>query len=106
MPDIESMIYRVRVCPEDSDVLRFLWWSGNDLNSSPEEYQMNVHLFGAVSSPSCANFGLRKTAEDHTKEFDPETIDTIRRNFYMDDCLKSVPGDDEAVHPPMFSKSF
>ena len=98
MPDIESMFYRVRVCPEDSDVLRFLWWPGNDLNSSPEEYQMNVHLFGAVSSPSCANFGLRKTAEDHTKEFDPETIDTVRRNFYMDDCVKSVPGDDEAVH--------
>nr|XP_027206571.1 uncharacterized protein LOC113800044 [Penaeus vannamei] len=26
---------------------------------------MNVHVFGARSSPSCVNYALRKTAEDH-----------------------------------------
>jgi hypothetical protein len=51
---------------------------------------MRVHLFGATSSPSCANFGLRKTAEDHEGEFDKETVKTVRKNFYVDDCLKSV----------------
>lgn len=97
MADIESMFYQVRVRPDDSDVLRFLWWPGNDLQSRPEEYQMAVHLFGAVSSPSCANFALRKTAEDNFQRFDFEVINTVRRNFYVDDCLKSVPSESEAI---------
>jgi len=79
--DIESMFYQVHVRPEDSDVLRFLWWPRNDLQRRPKEYQMTVHLFGAVSSPSCANFALRKTAEDNFEHFDFEVINTVRRNF-------------------------
>ncbi len=97
MADVESMFYQVRVRPDDSDVLRFLWWPGGNLESRPEEYQMRVHLFGAVSSPSCANFALRKTAEDNLHEFDFEVINTVKRNFYVDDCLKSVPGENEAI---------
>ena len=30
---------------------------------------MNVHLFGAASSPGVANFCLHQTAETHRKEF-------------------------------------
>ena len=91
------MFYQVRVRPDDSDVLRFLWWPGNDLQRRPEEYQMTVHLFGAVSSPSCANFALRKMAEENFQRFDFEVINTVRRNFYVDDCLKSVPSESEAI---------
>ena len=58
---------------------------------------MNVHLFGAKSSPSCANYCLRRIAEDHMTEFDQETINTVYRNFYMDDCLKSLPSVPAAV---------
>ncbi|XP_068726426.1 uncharacterized protein [Montipora capricornis] len=95
--DIESMFYQVRVRPDDSDVLRFLWWPGNDLQRPPEEYPMTVHLFGAVSSPSCANFVLRKTAEENFQRFDFEVMNTVRRNVYVDDCLKSVPSESEAI---------
>ena len=58
---------------------------------------MGVHLFGAVSSPSCANFALRKAADDNLQQFDSEAINTVKRNFYVDDCLKSVPGEEEAI---------
>ena len=51
---------------------------------------MLVHLFGAMSSPSCAGFCLRKAADEFEGEFDVTTIETIRKNFYVDDCLKSV----------------
>lgn len=58
---------------------------------------MNVHLFGGASSPSCANFALKKTAIDNASHFDNQTIETVRQNFYVDDCLKSVGSEDEAV---------
>ena len=56
-----------------------------------------VHLFGGVCSPSCANFALKKTAEDNKTSFDPEIVHTVKRNFYVDDCLKSVTSDKSAI---------
>ena len=58
---------------------------------------MRVHLFGGASSPSCANFALKKTARDNEADFNPKVIETVKRNFYVDDCLKSVSEEDEAV---------
>jgi len=52
---------------------------------------MCVHSFGAVSSPSCANYALKKTANDHEHTFDKVAADTVRTDFYVDDMLKSVP---------------
>ena len=97
MSDVEAMFHQVRVRPSDCDALRFLWWPDGDLESQPEEYQMRVHLFGGASSPSCANFALKKTAEDNKADFDPETVETVKRNFYVDDCLKSVASDNAAI---------
>ena len=90
MADIEAMFCQVRVSPEHRNLLRFLWWKDGDLNKSPEEYRMAVHLFGAASSPSCAGFCLRKAAEDFQSDYSQATVETIHRNFYVDDCLKSV----------------
>jgi hypothetical protein len=97
MSDVEAMFLQVRVRDEDCDTLRFLWWPGGDVTGQPQEYQMTVHLFGAASSPSCANFALRKTAVDNSEEFDQETVDTVKQNFYVDDCLKSVATEQEAT---------
>ena len=58
---------------------------------------MKVHLFGAVSSPSCENFALRKTADDNKAHFPSEVTNTVKNNFYVDDCLKSLPSEQEAV---------
>ena len=97
MSDIEVMFHQVRVCPSDCDALRFMWWPDGNPDSNPEEYQMRVHLFGGTSSPSCTNFALKKTAQDNKADFNAETIQTVERNFYVDDCLKSVPSEDAAV---------
>ena len=95
--DVEAMFHQVKVPKKDCDALRFLWWENGDLESDPKEYRMKVHLFGATSSPSCAGFALRKTAEDHQNEYDKDVIDTVRRNFYVDDCLKSVKTKEDAI---------
>ena len=97
MSDIEAMFHQVRVVCNQRDFLRFLWWPGNDLLQEPAEYRMKVHLFGAVSSPSCCSFAIQKTAEDNKDSFDAETIQTVMRNFYVDDCLKSVENDLVAI---------
>ena len=43
-----------------------------------------------MSSPSCVSFGLRKTAQDSSEDFGHEVIDTGVKNFFVDECLKSV----------------
>ena len=95
--DIEAMFHQIMVDPKDVDALRFLWWPDDDLSKRPVEYRMTVHLFGSTSSPSCASFGLRKTAQDNAGDFSHEVIDTMLRNFYVDDCLKSVKSTEVAV---------
>ncbi len=97
MGDIESMFYQARVPKEDCDCLRFLWFPNGDINQRPVVYRMLVHLFGASSSPSCANFALRQTALDHRDEYRPEIVECIQKHFYVDDFLKSVATEDEAI---------
>jgi len=58
---------------------------------------MNVHLFRATSSPSCANFALRAIAEQWEAEFGSEAAECIRKSFYVDDCLKSSETIDKAI---------
>ena len=58
---------------------------------------MTVHLFGATSSPSCANFALKQTANDFEGEYGEQAAEFIRKDFYVDDGLKSVPTTASAV---------
>lgn len=97
MADVEAMFHQVKVPDEDSDLLRFLWWTSGDISQELVEYKMVVHLFGATSSPSCASFALRKCAEDNRDQCNNQAVDTVLHNFYVDDCLKSVHTEEEAV---------
>ena len=91
LADIESMFHQCQVIEEDQPALRFLW-RNLETKRSPDVYQIIVMIFGAASSPCTANYLLRKTADDNCDDpsFSLETIDTVKRNFYMDDLLKSV----------------
>jgi len=88
--DIEQMFQSFHVNPEHRDFLRFLWFKDNDLNGKIYEYRMNVHLFGAVSSPGVANFGLRSTAESGQEQFGQEAANFLQIDFYVDDGLNSL----------------
>ena len=87
--DLEGMFNQVKVPPEDSDALRFLWWETNDLES-PSEFQLTSHIFGAKDSPSCANFCLKRAAEDSKGRFSDEAVNAVTKDFYVDDFVKSV----------------
>ena len=51
---------------------------------------MLVHIFGAKCSPTCANYALQRTARDNLHLFDPLTVETVLKSFYMDDLLTSI----------------
>ncbi|XP_077865218.1 uncharacterized protein LOC144351775 [Saccoglossus kowalevskii] len=57
--DVEKMFHQFRVKPEHQDFLRFLWLEDEDFTQPPVDFRMKVHLFRVVSSPACANFGLK-----------------------------------------------
>lgn len=95
--DIEQMFYQFKVRPEDRDFLRFLWVNGENLQSSPVDYRMTVHLFGAKSSPGCANFGLKRVATDYQSMYGQDVLQFVHRDFYVDDGLKSVSSVKDAV---------
>lgn len=89
--DIESMFHQVLVPKNDTDSLRFLWKEDMDSKGPPDEYQMLVHIFGAKSSPCCANYCLKRCALDNKDgEFSDEAIKAVLRDYYVDDMLKAV----------------
>ena len=95
MTDIKGMFHQVRVAKDHVNFLRFLWWPDVDISKDLIAHRMLVHIFGAVSSPSCATHALLKTADDN--EDPKEVINTIRHNFYVDDCLKSINSRQQAI---------
>ncbi|XP_030208539.1 uncharacterized protein LOC115556311 [Gadus morhua] len=96
MCDIEKMFHQFHVDEADRNYLRFLWWKQGDLNSPPSEFRMKVHLFGAASSPGCANFGMKHLAKENGDLY-PKGSQFIMRDFYVDDGLTSAGSTEEAV---------
>lgn len=96
--DIEAMFHQVLVEPRDCDVLRFLWWPDGDLTKELVEYRMVKHLFGAKSYPSIANFCLKKTADLEKEAIDPEAVETVKKNMYVDDLMKSAGTTQKAIN--------
>ena len=95
--DIERMFHQFKVNPSDRDYLRFLWWEDGNLDTKPKIFRMKVHLFGAVSSPGCANYGIKKLASDYKEEFPSSVYDYLTNDFYVDDGLKSCYTENEAI---------
>ena len=54
------------------------------------DHEMCVHVFDGVFSLSCSNYALRETAPDNQQEYGNDAAETMRKNFYVDDLLKSV----------------
>lgn len=97
MCDIEGMCHQVHVNPEHRNFLRFFWWDSGSIDSYPEECRMTVHLFGATSSPGCANFALKKVESDFGHLCGEETANFLKNDFYVADGLKSVSTPEAAI---------
>lgn len=58
---------------------------------------MTVHIFGVTSSPRCVNYTLRRTAEENLSKSSHKAVNSVLKNFYVDDCLTSVASKAQAV---------
>lgn len=96
--DIEAMFHQVQIIEEDQPAMRFLW-RNTELERPPDVYQMLVMIFWGASSPCIANYVLRKPALENRQDvaFFVDTIRSVKKNFYMDDPLKSVCDETTAV---------
>ena len=77
--------------------LQFLWWKDSGSSKVIVVHEMTAHVFGGISSPSCSNYALTKTAADNIKKYGEAVSSILRRNFYVDDMLKSFPSAKIAV---------
>ena len=89
--DITEMFLQVRLPERERGAFRFLWWANDDINGPIAEMQLAVHPFGATSSPFCASVALMKSAELSDGNAQDIVRSALQNNFYVDDCLISVP---------------
>ena len=90
MVNMESMYYQVRVPEYQQSFIKFLWWENHNIEEEPSDFAMCAHVFGGVSSTSCSNYALKRSATDNADQYGQEAAEVVRSNFYVDDLLKSV----------------
>ena len=59
--------------------------------------QMNMHVFGATSSPGCSNYALKKTSTDYKDVYGFQASEILQLNFYVEDLLKSFKSEEQAI---------
>ncbi|XP_057380307.1 uncharacterized protein LOC130702709 [Daphnia carinata] len=87
------MFHQVRVWSIDGQAFRFLWYEPGS-SQPPDVYQMDVHFFGAASSPSVCSNALQQAVKDYG---DDHLLKQITKHFYVDNWLASFSTAAEAL---------
>lgn len=80
--------------PDDARFQQILW--RNELTGELELYELQTVTFGTAAAPFMAIQGVLIIADTIEKD-DPDLAETIRKSFYVDDCLKSADTVQEAL---------
>ncbi|XP_055543499.1 uncharacterized protein LOC129729046 [Wyeomyia smithii] len=95
MADIKEMFHQILIRQMDQNSQRF-FWRGMDRTSAPQVYVMMAMIFGAVSSPSIAQFIKNFNARELEDRF-PGVERAIVRQHYVDDYFDSTDSEIEAI---------
>ncbi|XP_029720702.2 uncharacterized protein LOC109401448 [Aedes albopictus] len=95
MADIKEMFHQVRIREQDQHSQRF-FWRGMNRTDPPEVYVMMAMIFGAVSSPSIAQFIKNFNAKELEDRL-PGVVRPIVKQHYVDDYFDSTDTEEEAI---------
>ncbi|XP_064472444.1 uncharacterized protein LOC135386595 [Ornithodoros turicata] len=91
--DIEKAFLQIALHKQDTDALRFLWYTSTPIAGQPlpsiETWRMTPVSFGARSSP----FLLSATIQHHLQQAEEDYLQTatlLEQSFYVDDLVVSV----------------
>jgi len=65
---------------------------------------MVSHIFGAKDSPSCANYCLKRIADDNKNIFSEEAVKSVQEDFYVDYLLKAIETPSKAISLALLEK--
>ena len=88
--DAKGMFHQLFVNGEYGDLLRILLVGSR-------RFEELSRIWRGIISGSCANYGFTKATDDGEKEFGTSCAGFMRRDFYVDDGLKSVKDASTAV---------
>ena len=94
---ISNLCLATFVPVDQRDYLRFYWYHNNDSSQPLVPYRSTSHVFGCVSSPAVASFGLKFCASADMPDNYIGAGQYIRNNIYVDDGLYSANTEEEAV---------
>lgn len=60
-------------------------------------FRMRIHVFRNNPSPAVATYGLRRAAQQGEEKYGADVRQFVDRDFYVDDALKSVPIEQNAI---------
>lgn len=92
--DLREMFHQVRIKKEDCYSQRFVW--RNSGNKKIDTYEMNVMIFGAISSPYVAHEVKNRNAAEFQGLY-LEACNAIVKKHYMDDYLDSLDTEEDAI---------
>ena len=81
--DIQVTFHQVKVPFDDQTFMRLLWWLQGDTSKESGEHCMTVHISGAKSSPSVANFALVQTIQDNAHHFSCVVLERKKTIFTL-----------------------
>ena len=92
--DVKWMFHQVPLLDEDKPCLCFLW-RDMKVDEKPTVCKWQVLPFGTTCSPCCAIFVLQSHVLKHT-ELEKGVRLSVECNFYVDNCLQSLPSEVQA----------
>ncbi|XP_062714295.1 uncharacterized protein LOC115268175 [Aedes albopictus] len=95
MADIKEMFHQVHIRAADQNSQRF-FWRGMNRTHTPDVYVMNVMIFGAVSSPSIAQYIKNFNAKEIEEQL-PGVERAIVEQHYVDDFFDCADSEEDAV---------
>ena len=84
------MFFQIGLDPKDRDMLRFLSFTKGSSCNASNQWRFNVMRYGLICVPSIAGYCIKYTAKNYSNA-SADTVERVKRGFYVDDSITSVP---------------